>query len=194
MTSSNEQWSAQLNRLTTVRSVRVCANHLHWMPYPFIADVLDLPSSKSPGNIDMNVNILDYSFEEVPWRVGRSWPRSRTRRFCRSMVLYSASQKKRNQEVSMFYHNLITTIINEWYIFGKLRVSSFSWCYSRDAHFTHEWLTAIWRKETEKWFGGRYLNFKEKIHISRKFIFCSFIWYLNQEKWARNNKVPVCLK
>ena len=29
------------------------------------------------------------------------------------LSLYSASQKKRNREVSMFYHNLITTIINE---------------------------------------------------------------------------------
>ena len=27
--------------------------------------------------------------------------------------IYSASQKKRNREVSMFYHNLITTIINK---------------------------------------------------------------------------------
>ena len=27
--------------------------------------------------------------------------------------LYSASQIKRNREVSMFYHNLIKTIINE---------------------------------------------------------------------------------
>ena len=78
------------------------------------------------------------------------------------MVQYSASQKKRNREVSMFYHNLITTIINEWYIFGKLWVSSFSWCYSNDAYFTHEWLKAIWRKETKKTFGGRYLNFEEK--------------------------------
>ena len=76
--------------------------------------------------------------------------------------LYSASQKKRNREVSMFYHNLITTIINEWYIFGKLRVSSFMWCYSDNAYFTHEWLKAIWRKETKKTFGGRYLNFEEK--------------------------------
>ena len=74
-----------------------------------------------------------------------------------SMQLYSASQKKRNREVSMFYHNLITTIINEWYIFGKLRVSSFMWCYSDNAYFTHEWLKAIWRKETKKTFGGRYL-------------------------------------
>ena len=78
-------------------------------------------------------------------------------------VIYSASQKKRNREVLMFYHNLITTIINEWYIFGKLRVSSFSWCYSEDAYFTHEWLKAIWRKETKKTFGGRYLNFEEKL-------------------------------
>ena len=77
-------------------------------------------------------------------------------------ILYSASQKKRNREVSMFYHNLITTIINEWYIFGKLRVSSFMWCYSDNAYFTHEWLKAIWRKETKKTFGGRYLNFKKK--------------------------------
>ena len=77
-------------------------------------------------------------------------------------VLYSASQKKRNREVSMFYHNLITTIINEWYIFGKLRVSSFMWCYSDNAYVTHEWLKAIWRKETKKTFGGRYLNFEEK--------------------------------
>ena len=76
--------------------------------------------------------------------------------------LYSASQKKRNREVSMFYHNLISTIFNEWYIFGKLRVSSFMWCYSDDAYFTHEWLKAIWRKETKKTFGGRYLNFEEK--------------------------------
>ena len=78
------------------------------------------------------------------------------------IYIYSASQKKRNREVSMFYHNLITTIINEWYIFRKLRVSSFMWCYSDDAYFTHKWLKAIWRKETKKTFGGRYLNFEEK--------------------------------
>ena len=34
--------------------------------------------------------------------------------------------------------------------------------YSDDAYFTHEWLRAIWRKETKKTFGGRYLNFEEE--------------------------------
>ena len=77
-------------------------------------------------------------------------------------VYYSASQKKRNRELSMFYHNLITLMINKWHIFGKLRVSSFIWCKSYDAYSTHEWLKAIWREETKKSFGGRYLNFKEK--------------------------------
>ena len=102
---------------------------------------------------------------------------------------YSASQKKRNREVSMFYHNLITTIINEWYIFGKLRVSSFMWCYSDNAYFTHEWLKAIWRKETKKTFGGRYLNFEEKFTFLESWVSDPFIWHLNQEKWARNDKV-----
>ena len=77
--------------------------------------------------------------------------------------LYSASQKKRNRESSMFYHNLITIIINKWHIFGKLRPSSFIWCNSYNAYFTHEWFKWIWREETKNSFGGRYLNFKEKI-------------------------------
>ena len=29
------------------------------------------------------------------------------------LYIYSASQKKRNRQVLMFYHNLITTIINK---------------------------------------------------------------------------------
>ena len=77
--------------------------------------------------------------------------------------IYSASQKKRNRELSMFYYNLITIIVNKWHIFVKLRSSSFIWCNLYDAYFTHEWVKTIWRKGTEKSFGGRYLNFKEKI-------------------------------
>ena len=77
--------------------------------------------------------------------------------------IYSASQKKRNRELSMFYHNLITIIVNKWHIFGKLRSSSFIWCNSYDSYLTHEWLKAIWREETKKSFGGWYLNFKRKI-------------------------------
>ena len=61
----------------------------------------------------------------------------------------------------MCYHNLIAIIIDKWHI--KLRSSSFIWCNSYDAYFPHEWLKAIWREETKKSFGGRYLNFKEKI-------------------------------
>ena len=38
----------------------------------------------------------------------------------------------------------------------------------------------IWRAVSE---------FRRKIHISRKLSFCPFIWHLNQEKWARNDKV-----
>ena len=63
----------------------------------------------------------------------------------------------------MFYHNLVTFIITKWHIFGKLMSSSFIWCNSYDAYFTHEWLKWIWREETKNSFGGRYLNFKEKI-------------------------------
>ena len=79
--------------------------------------------------------------------------------------IYSASQKKRNRELSMFYQNLVTSIINKWHIFGKLRSSSFIWCnlHVLDACFRHEWFKWIWREETKKSFGGRYLNFKEKI-------------------------------
>ena len=80
-------------------------------------------------------------------------------------VFYSASQKKRNWELSMFDHNLITIIINKWHIFVKLRFSSFVYCISYDAYFMHEWLKSLWRKDTKKSFGGRYLNFKEKSHF-----------------------------
>ena len=31
-------------------------------------------------------------------------------------------------------------IFNKWHIFVKLRPSSFFWCNSYDAYFTHEWL------------------------------------------------------
>ena len=31
-------------------------------------------------------------------------------------------------------------------------------------------------------------EFQRANQISRKFIFCPFIWHLHQEKWARNNK------
>ena len=100
-------------------------------------------------------------------------------------LLYSASQKKRNREVSMFYHNLITTIINEWYIFGKLRVSSFMWCYSDDAYFTHEWLEAIWRKETKKTFGGRYLNFEEKFTFLESWVSAlSYDTSIRKNEWG----------
>ena len=78
------------------------------------------------------------------------------------VLLYSASQKKRNREVSMFYHNLITTIINEWYIFGKLRVSLFHLMLLRWCIF-HAWVIKSNLKEgNQKTFGGRYLNFEEK--------------------------------
>ena len=68
------------------------------------------------------------------------------------MALYRATQKKRNRKLSMFYHNLITIIIHKWHIFVKFRSSSFIWCNSYDAYFTHEWLKEIWRKETKKSF------------------------------------------
>ena len=58
-----------------------------------------------------------------------------------------------------------------------------------DAYFTHEWLKAIWRKETKKDIWRAVSEFRRKIHISRKLSFCPFIWHLNQEKWARNDKV-----
>ena len=80
-----------------------------------------------------------------------------------STGIYRATQKKRNQELLMFYHNLITIIIDKWLIFVKLRSSSFIWCNSYNTYFTHEWLKWVWREETKKSFGGRYLSFKEKI-------------------------------
>ena len=58
---------------------------------------------------------------------------------------------------------LITIIINKWHTFVKFRFSSFIWCNSYHAHFTHEWLKIVWREVTKKSFGGRYLNFKEEI-------------------------------
>ena len=54
------------------------------------------------------------------------------------IYIYSASQKKWKRELSMFYHNLITIIINKWHIFVKLRSSSFIWCKTYDVYFTHE--------------------------------------------------------
>ena len=59
------------------------------------------------------------------------------------IYIYSASQIKRNRELLMFYHNLITFIITKWQIFGKQRSSSFIWCTSDDAYFMHEWLKTI---------------------------------------------------
>ena len=53
-------------------------------------------------------------------------------------------RKKRNKELSMFYHNLVT--ITLWHIFGKLRSSSFIWPNSYNTYFTHEWLKWIWRR------------------------------------------------
>ena len=109
-------------------------------------------------------------------------------RIWQMLLLYSASQKKWNQELSMFYHNLITIIINKWHIFVKLRSSPFIWCNSHDAYFTHEWLKSIWRKRTKSHLADNIWISREN-HISRKFIFFPFIWHLNQEKWTRNNKV-----
>ena len=65
------------------------------------------------------------------------WPRHKGA--VREMLFYSASQKKWNRELSMFYHILITIKINEWHISVKLRSSSFIWCNPYDAHFTHGW-------------------------------------------------------
>ena len=103
------------------------------------------------------------------------------------LLLYSASQIKRNRELSMFYHKLIT-MINDTYLESLDPLLSFDATHN-NAYFTHEWLKLIWREETKKSFGGRYLNFKEEITFVRKLGFCPFIWHLNQEKWARNNKV-----
>ena len=101
--------------------------------------------------------------------------------------------EKRNREVLMFYHNLITTIINEWYIFGKLRVSSFMWCYSDNAYFTHEWLKAIWRKETKKTFGGRYLNFEEKFTFLESWV-SALSYDTSIRKMSEEWQSSVCLK
>ena len=73
--------------------------------------------------------------------------------------------EKQNWELSMFYHNLITFIINKWHIFVKLRSSSSIWCNSCDAYFMHDWLKSIWRKGYQKVIWRRYLNFKEKKKI-----------------------------
>ena len=43
------------------------------------------------------------------------------------------------------------------------------------------------RKPKRHLAGGIWIS--KKIHISRKLSFCPFIWHLNQEKWARNNKI-----
>ena len=103
--------------------------------------------------------------------------------YIKALCIYSASQKKRNRELLMFYHNLITIIINKWHLFGKLRSSSFISCNSYDAYFTHEWLKVIWREETKKSFGGRYLNFKEKITFLE-----SYISALSYDTSIRKNK------
>ena len=92
-------------------------------------------------------------------------------------LLYSASQKKRNRE-------LITIIINKWHIFVKHRSSFFIWCNSYDAYFTHEWLKTNWREGIKKSFGGRYLNFKEKITFLE-----SLFSALSYDTSIRNNKV-----
>ena len=96
--------------------------------------------------------------------------RRQTKKYHEISTLYSASQKKWNWELSTFYHNLITIIIDKWHIFGKLRSSSFIWCNSYNAYVTHEWLRWIWREETKNSFGGRYLNFKEKITFPESWV------------------------
>ena len=79
-------------------------------------------------------------------------------------------EKTKPRIIDVLSHNLNTIIINKWHIFGKLRPSSFIWCNSYDAYFTHEWLKLIWREETKKSFGGRYLNFKKKITFIERWV------------------------
>ena len=108
---------------------------------------------------------------------------------CMCICIYSASQKKRNRELSMFDHNLITFMINKWHIFGKLRSSSFIWCNSLWCIF-HAWVIKInLKRGNRKVFWWAVSEFQRENHISRKLCFCPFIWHLNQEKWARNDKV-----
>ena len=119
--------------------------------------------------------IAELGFEPQNLESGVKWiNRFITTPHIASCLIYSASQNKETENYRWFI------IFHIWYIFVKLRSSSFILCNSYDANFTHEWVKTIWRESTNKLFGGRYLNFKGKITFLES-LFPTLAWHLNKE-------------
>ena len=154
--------------------------------FNWILDKLSLTCSRNFLHLSKPTYIrMDFPYKYCSWILNKFTLKniSLISPYNNQKYIYTVHHKKTNWELSMFYHSLITLTINKWHIFVKLSSSSFIWCNS-------SWvIKKNLKKGYQKVIQQTLFEFQGENHISGKFIFSPFLWHLNQEKWARNNKV-----